>query len=225
MSESASKAAVPQPAVHDYGIYRDPTALTNGLKAMLAVSVLLGLAALVSGSMEMNLLQEFAERVIPPDEMGPRADANDSRQQWIGFIQIGWFILTAIVFLTWIHRANRNVRALGASGMQYTPGWAVGFYFVPLLNLWKPYLVMREIWQASVRAGNWQSVPSSPLLGWWWALYIVSAMLNRAATQFDKRVDGIDSAITASWIHDAATAAMVSLDIVALVMISKIAAN
>jgi hypothetical protein len=38
MSESASEAAASQRVVRDYGVYRDPTALTNGVKAMLAVS-------------------------------------------------------------------------------------------------------------------------------------------------------------------------------------------
>ncbi|HEY4162524.1 MAG TPA: DUF4328 domain-containing protein [Dongiaceae bacterium] len=225
MSDSAGEAAVPQPAARDYGVYRDPTALTNGLKVMLAVSVLLGMAALISGSMEMNLLQDLADRVVPQDEIGTRADASDSRQQLIGFAQIGWFILTGIIFLTWVYHANRNARALGATDMQCTPGWAVGWYFVPFVNLWKPYQAMREIWQASVSAGDWKSVPSSSLLGWWWALYIGSAMLNRAAVQFAKRIDGVDGAITASWIHDAAVTAGISLDVVALIMVGKITAN
>ena len=50
------------------------------------------------------------------------------------------------------HRANYNARQLGAADMRFTPGWAVGWHFIPIAWFWKPYQAMTEIWRASVNA-------------------------------------------------------------------------
>jgi hypothetical protein len=49
------------------------------------------------------------------------------------------------LFVIWVHRMQANTFALGVLGLRYTPAWAVGWYFVPIVNLWMPYRVMREI--------------------------------------------------------------------------------
>ena len=55
-----------------------------------------------------------------------------------------------------------------------SPGWAAGWFFVPIVYLWKPYYAMKEIWQGSdpdptVDAFN---APVSPLLPLWWWMYL-----------------------------------------------------
>ena len=90
-----------------------------------------------------------------------------------GLSMIAVILASAIFVLTWIHRANLNARHLGADGMRYTPGWAVGWYFVPIAWFWKPYQAMKEIWQASSDPAGWGRQTVSPLLLWWWILWIV----------------------------------------------------
>ncbi len=82
-------------------------------------------------------------------------------------------VTTGILVLVWIHRANYNARQLGAADMRFTPGWSVAWYFIPVAWFWKPYQVMREIWQASVSPADWKQQASSPLLPWWWGLWIL----------------------------------------------------
>lgn len=81
--------------------------------------------------------------------------------------------ITGILVLTWIHRVNQNARQLGATDMHFTPGWAVGWYFVPIAWFWKPYQAMTEIWRASRNPADWRGETVSPLLPWWWFLWIV----------------------------------------------------
>ena len=57
--------------------------------------------------------------------------------------------------------------------MRFTPGWAVGWYFVPIAWFWKPYQAMAEIWRASRNPAEWRGEPVSPLLAGWWVLWIV----------------------------------------------------
>jgi hypothetical protein len=62
--------------------------------------------------------------------------------------------------------------------MTYTPGWSVGWFFVPLANLVMPYLVIREIWQASGpgQGANWRRAPVSAVLSVWWVVGVVGGM-------------------------------------------------
>jgi len=105
----------------------------------------------------------------------------------VALLQFMFYILTGVVFLMWFHRVYRNLPALGASGLNYSPRWAVGGFFVPFLSLVRPFQVMREIWQASRATSDprsstgWQAVPTPPLLGFWWGswlLYSVPGQLN-----------------------------------------------
>jgi hypothetical protein len=90
---------------------------------------------------QMRLLQDLWDGVYHSDS---EVESNDTRQAWIGYGFLAVFIITGIVFLKWIHAANRNARAMGAQGLRFSPGWALGYYFVPVLSLWKPYQAMKE---------------------------------------------------------------------------------
>ena len=58
-------------------------------------------------------------------------------------------IPTVVSFLMWNHRVSRNLRSLSARGQRFTPGWAVGWWFVPIMFYFHPYQVMAEIWRGS----------------------------------------------------------------------------
>jgi hypothetical protein len=48
-----------------------------------------------------------------------------------------------IVFLVWQYRAAQVARALRYPA-DHSPGWGVGCWFVPVVNLWMPYQAMRD---------------------------------------------------------------------------------
>jgi hypothetical protein len=94
------------------------------------------------------------------------------------------YITTAVVFCLWTHRANRNARALGATQMKFTPGWAVGWYFIPIANLWKPRQVMREIWHASENPSAGPNDTTPTLVSNWWTLWLVTNLLGQVAFRY-----------------------------------------
>ena len=93
-------------------------------------------------------------------------------------------IPTVILFLVWVHRASANLRFLGALGQRFSPGWAVGWWFIPLMNLSRPYQAMAEVWRGSdpdlLSKGriDWKYGSSAPLLGWWWGFWIASGLVG-----------------------------------------------
>jgi hypothetical protein len=225
MSENAVAQPAPPPTVPLAGRdYRDPATLTQWLKLLLILSLLLDLVAAVSGMAEFALLRSLQAGTFDGD-FNAAATANDTRQQAIAIAQLALFVVTGIVFLTWIFRANRNARALGAQGMRFTPGWSVGWFFVPIMSLWRPFQVMREIWQASAEPGNWQAVKVPALLGWWWAMYLTNQILAQIGYRLSERIDSIGSALSASGVTTASNLSGMALDVLAFFLIAKIAAN
>jgi hypothetical protein len=107
------------------------------------------------------------------------------------------FLITAIVYLMWIHRAYRNLPALGATGLKYSPRSAVLWWFCPLANLVVPFQIVRETWQASDLASyqspeGWQKAPTSILLGFWWGGWIASNFAGRAIDRMAARIETPD---------------------------------
>lgn len=96
------------------------------------------------------------------------------------------FLPTVIVFCVCINRLSHNVRALGARNMRFTPGWTVGYFFIPILNLFRPYQAVKEIELASSpKAGpeNWHNRQGSGFVGLWWTFWIISSVSDQIASQ------------------------------------------
>jgi len=96
---------------------------------------------------------------------------------WVDWADNLAMVGSIVAFCMWTHRVYRNLPALGARGLRYTPGWAVGWLLVPFANLVVPYFVFVEIWKNSVPApadateGGVKR--TSPLLIGWWIVNIL----------------------------------------------------
>ncbi len=86
-------------------------------------------------------------------------------------------IVTVILVGCCIYRASANAHGI-AGGLAISPGWAVGWYFIPLANLFQPYIAMKEIWLASHYHGDLGAGEATPLLPWWWGLWILSGIMG-----------------------------------------------
>lgn len=88
------------------------------------------------------------------------------------------FICCAFIFSFWIYRASANTHALNPqTKMEFSPGWCIGCYFIPILNLYWPYKSMKELWLINVKKEN-----TSIVLGWW----ITYLILNFTASAVSK---------------------------------------
>lgn len=86
------------------------------------------------------------------------------------------FLVNAPVFLVWAYRAAANNRALGARALEYTPGWTVGWFFVPFANLIMPCLAIQEIWTTSHDPSERTASASHVPVIAWWLLRILSTL-------------------------------------------------
>jgi Domain of unknown function (DUF4328) len=189
---------------------------------------LMGLAAvaIVSDGLERKLLSDIAQGVYNGQHvLIDLADASDARQRAIGIVQIASFILSVIVIGRWTYKANEGARALGASGMTFTPGWSVGWYFVPFANLFKPYQAMREIWCASARPADWQSVTPPAKLGWWWSFWVGSNVLGNVSLRLSQGINGADDALMANAVAMLTDAVEFPLCLLLISIVREVAVN
>lgn len=155
--------------------------LTRLLQTMLRITV--GLTAL---ALAASVYDYYTYTHLPPDiDPSTTLLPCDILTALMGLMQAALAILTGITFLRWVHRANKNLRACAGVPMAFTPGWCVGWYFIPIANLFMPYRAMREIWHVSHRD------PGAPraLLRWWWACWLVSSFLGRVAFRLAMRAE------------------------------------
>lgn len=153
------------------------------------------------------------------------------RQAVIAYLSIAANIAAAIAFLIWIRRASKNLATLGVRGQRFSPGWAVGAWFVPIVSLFRPYQIMVEIWKGSHprinpdNLGGWRGSPASPLLGFWWGAWLVSNWIGNWTIGLFLRSQTVDDLIRNDVISVVtATISMASL-IMALILIWRITSN
>jgi hypothetical protein len=202
-------------AASDYTFTKNPFGLTQALKVMLWIQMGVAVISMFSDFGQMNLASSGN---ITPEA----AEANDARQGMIGLLYLGVFIATGVIFLKWIYRANLNCRGFGAAEMKFTPGWSIGYYFIPFLNLVRPYQAMKEIWKVSSDPRNWQAQQGSGILGWWWALWLISGFLGQMVFRMSMKVDSPSSLEAVTMLSIISSLVEIPLILVAMAMITRI---
>lgn len=135
--------------------------------------------ALASSLSRWVVLQQFAGGALPQQ----RVDEFTLQHGAIASLKLLTLIPTMIVWLFWEYRATANLRLVGTKRSAFTPGAAVGYWFIPFANLWLPYQITTDLWLRS-DTGNVDEVRGGrrapALFGWWWVMYIVAGVTDRA---------------------------------------------
>jgi hypothetical protein len=155
----------------------------------LILQMLLSVTSIISSTMQISFLQKVQNEYYESEsEMEEAAISNEMRHAGIGFAWLGVYAVTGIFILVWIFKAHKNAIDFGIK-KQFTPGWAVGSFFVPFINLLRPYQAMIEVYSCSKSPSGWD--PENKLnmnyllkkppvfMRVWWALWI-------SATGFDQ---------------------------------------
>jgi hypothetical protein len=126
-------------------------------------------------------------------------DASNARIGAVALLYLLVLTIAGIVFLRWLHLSYRNLRELRTEDMRFTPGWAVGYWFIPILNLWRPKQILDDLWRATdARADEspetWRELPASNLVRAWWVLILVSTLVGLYARSFGGSIETISRA-------------------------------
>jgi hypothetical protein len=169
-----------------------PRGLGMGLLVLLGIQIVL-LAAVV-GALANRI--QVIEKIRSGQVLGPsEAESADNLVAAAGSIE-GWFwIATFVVWILWQFRAQRAARELSSvRRFRFTPGWAIGWWFIPIASFWMPFETVRELWKASEGRPDWPDIPTWSVIGWWWGAFLAwLAALNIASALTEEVVtpDGV----------------------------------
>ena len=120
----------------------------------------------------------------------------------------------AACFIPWFHRAYKNLSTWHAT--RFRSGWAIGAWFVPFLNLVRPYQIAKEL---ATLSGP-KPTTATNALPLWWALVIIGAVGNRFI--FSYKPDTVDKFITFDTISPIVDAIWIAAGACLIVVIRKV---
>lgn len=216
----APVADVASDAASKYGAYRDNRKLAAWVIGLLVFGIVFNL---VRGG--LNVAYTLTDFGADPNQ----AKITEGIMTSIGLVAIGCMI----VFGTWIVRSAKNAwlfaevtRLRSRPGFKVqqdslpdTPGWAVGWFFIPIASLWKPYAAMRDIVQASIMREG----PPGFLLPTWWTLWILSTVSDNAS-RFLNDHELVKSATIRAGAWMAIAGIKIALHVIAIVLIRTVTA-
>ena len=202
--------------------FRNPTKLTTWLKYFLYTSIIIDAIALFSYVLQYQLLLDYTLDAYSLEAWVAAAASTDKRQQIIMVLQFGVTLITVMLFAMWIYRANFNSRALGAQNMKFTPGWSVGYYFIPFLNLWYPYQAMKEIWKTSKNPTAWENEKRGAILPWWWLFFLANNLLGNVLFKASMDANDINSIISVTKITIIFDMMNILSGLIAIVLVGKV---
>lgn len=173
--------------------FRSPRLLAHGITALFVAVILLAMMGIWFGLERIELLDRVQEH-----HSVAQAEVVASNARFETVRTARWITLCTayVVFLCWVYLVAKNVRALGAQRLRFSPEGAVGYYFVPIGSLWLPYQAMKELWKASEDPEHWRSVRTAPIVGWWWGLLIGTSLLSYFLIRFMLLAGARDPAFT-----------------------------
>lgn len=114
------------------------------------------------------------------------------------------FIATVVVFLIWQHRAYNNLPPLGVPRPDFSSGWVIGSWFVPFLNLIRPYEIVKYIRGKSDpetvdAGGGYYGAGGNSTLKAWWGFWLFGNFVNNLSGRLYWRAEDLSDHVAAGW--------------------------
>ena len=130
------------------------------------------------------------------------ANSNDFRQSIIAILFAILYLFSVVFFIQWFRRAYFN-QEIKFKSMASTNGWVSGAWFVPIMNLFKPFQLMQEIYE---NAESYlldkklidEKKSRKSIIGWWWGLWIGTGVLSRISSSFLGSADDLGELIAST---------------------------
>lgn len=145
--------------------------ISRGLVTLLAIMAPLQALGVVSSFSTVRDARRFLAGEIDEDAFLEASALDGSLIAQLLVIPV------AILTMIWMYRMAVNLRSLGRQEPTWSPGWAIGGWFVPPCAIYViPWLMFTELWRGSDPAvapydPSWRRRPVSPIVHVWWILY------------------------------------------------------
>jgi hypothetical protein len=174
-----------------------PLVRTRALIACVLLCVCIGICIFqaLSTTSQILLLERAAQGIRASHA---EAQSNDFRQSLLASLGLLAFLVCGIAFVVWLYFAYKILPSLGATRLEYSPAAAAVSFFIPFVNLIRPYQVVSEIWRASMPGAegwSWTATATPNTIRAWWTLYLLYGFSGIAVnlTSKDRSIAGLIS--------------------------------
>jgi hypothetical protein len=138
----------------------------------LAVASIVNVAAALVSAVRITLLERYLAG--DPELTTDQLTASDNLTTATGVAQVAAYVVAGVIFIVWLWRARVNAEAISPN-MAHRHGreWVILGWIVPVVNLWFPVRVIRDVWRTS--GGG----PRTGLIVVWWLLWLVNLLVGR----------------------------------------------
>jgi hypothetical protein len=103
-------------------------------------------------------------------------------------------LVCIIMFVMWFRRAYENLNRIGKYGTQTSDSMAFWGFVIPILNLFKPYQMMKEVWhktQQTTRDINdeYEHSQSAGFILIWWLCFVVLRFVNQISVRMNLKAE------------------------------------
>ena len=163
------------------------------------IALAINCISLISSYFQYDLLQTAANGGEISIEY---ATSNDNREQAIGIIQIIVLVVSAITFIQWFRRAYFNLH-LRVNHLSHSEGLAAGCWFVPIVNFFRPYQIMKELFQATHLFLKRNEVHtrehfSITTLSLWWTFWIIDRLFGQFVFKYSMKAETLEELTTST---------------------------
>ncbi len=122
-------------------------------------------------------LRAAAGEPLFPGEASPNATPRPA----IAKLKLAALVGTGIIWLTWLQRAYRNLALVGSKRSRFSTRQAIGYWFIPFVNLVLGYQVMKDLWLRSESMNDrdgYDDLPAPALLSGWWGISLTWGVME-----------------------------------------------
>jgi hypothetical protein len=219
-SVEVPRTGLPPDARAPSASFASTSARANWAVGMVALASVLALVAAGLWAGHIGTLRDLEKGIVT----GAKAQDSENRVAGLESSMSLFIVLAGVAWMMWQFRAQSNLRALGVSGLRFTPGWVVGWWVIPFANIVMPPQTMNELWKANdPRAGatDWKASAGTLILPLWWAAWLSRQVLFAIGAGVGRNGD-VDSLISRAGWYVASDLVLALAGVLAIVLVRGI---
>ncbi len=86
-------------------------------------------------------------------------------------------ISVLIINAVWLVRAARNAAEFDPHPKSFSGGWTLGWFFIPIANLWMPFRAIRYMWNVSIKGPSHGDDKAPRFFLIWWGCWVAEPVV------------------------------------------------
>ena len=178
--------------------YRSLDGLTTALTWLLGAAIVSALALAIACANRLSKLNAFEDN----GALSAASDYDDADDVVSAVASILAVITLTIfvVFIVYLYRASKNTELWDTAPRTWTPGWAIGGWFIPIANFVIPALVVSDSWRRTPEPPpnpEYGRHNSTGIIWLWWVPFVIGYVGSR----LDIDPDTFSAARSQDWIN------------------------